>query len=38
MQTNRSMPATTVIPELGYPDVTAAADWLSRAFATSAEL
>jgi uncharacterized glyoxalase superfamily protein PhnB len=26
------MPASTVIPELPYPDVAAAIDWLSRAF------
>ncbi|HKE95936.1 MAG TPA: VOC family protein [Povalibacter sp.] len=30
--TNRSMPASTVIPVLGYPDVRAAVDWLCRAF------
>src|SRR5258706_15101991 len=29
---NRSMPASTVIPELAYPDVPAAVDWLCRAF------
>ena len=29
---NRSMPQGQVIPELAYPDVTAAADWLCRAF------
>jgi len=32
MATNRAMPASTVIPELAYPDVRAAADWLCRAF------
>jgi uncharacterized glyoxalase superfamily protein PhnB len=29
---NRSVPPTTVIPVLNYPDVTAAADWLCTAF------
>jgi uncharacterized glyoxalase superfamily protein PhnB len=29
---NRSMPSATVVPVLGYADVTAAADWLSSAF------
>jgi len=29
---NRSMPPGVVIPVLGYPDVTAAAAWLCRAF------
>jgi uncharacterized glyoxalase superfamily protein PhnB len=32
MPSNRSMPASTVIPELGYPDVTEAARWLRDAF------
>lgn len=32
MQTNRSMLDATVIPELAYPDVNAAADWLVQAF------
>jgi uncharacterized glyoxalase superfamily protein PhnB len=32
MRQNRSMPASTVIPELVYPDVVAAADWLHVAF------
>jgi uncharacterized glyoxalase superfamily protein PhnB len=30
--TNRSMPRATVIPELGYPDIAAAGEWLCRAF------
>src|SRR6202042_2670699 len=30
--TNRSAPASTVIPVLIYPDVPAAVDWLSAAF------
>jgi len=30
--TNRSMPASTVIPVLAYADVRAAVDWLCRAF------
>jgi uncharacterized glyoxalase superfamily protein PhnB len=29
---NRSIPDTTVMPELGYPDVLEAAGWLCRAF------
>jgi len=29
---NRSMPPGSVIPELAYPDVTAAAEWLCRVF------
>jgi uncharacterized glyoxalase superfamily protein PhnB len=29
---NRSMPGSTVVPELVYPDVAAAADWLADAF------
>jgi uncharacterized glyoxalase superfamily protein PhnB len=29
---NRSMPRSTVIPELGYRDVAAAGEWLCRAF------
>ena len=29
---NRSIPDAAVIPELGYADVPAAADWLARAF------
>lgn len=32
MLTNRSMPQSTVIPQLGYADVTAAAEWLEKAF------
>jgi uncharacterized glyoxalase superfamily protein PhnB len=32
MQTNRSMPPGTVIPELAYPDVGVAAAWLRDAF------
>jgi len=32
MRINRSIPRCTVIPELAYPDVTAAADWLCRQF------
>ena len=35
---NRSMPEATVIPELSYADVGAAADWLCRAFAASVRL
>jgi uncharacterized glyoxalase superfamily protein PhnB len=29
---NRSVPSSTVIPELAYPDVREAAEWLCRAF------
>jgi uncharacterized glyoxalase superfamily protein PhnB len=32
MLTNRSIPRSTVIPELAYRDVTEAADWLCAAF------
>jgi uncharacterized glyoxalase superfamily protein PhnB len=32
MLSNRSIPRSTVIPELGYPDVGQAADWLCNAF------
>ena len=32
MLTNRSIPRCTVIPELAYPDVSAAAAWLGEAF------
>ena len=32
MLTNRSMPPGTIIPELPYRDVHAAAEWLCRAF------
>ena len=32
MRPNRSIPASQVIPELAYPDVGAAADWLCEAF------
>jgi uncharacterized glyoxalase superfamily protein PhnB len=32
MLKNRSIPASTVIPVLVYPDVREAADWLCRAF------
>jgi uncharacterized glyoxalase superfamily protein PhnB len=32
MRQNRSMPSCSVVPELGYPDVAIAIDWLSAAF------
>lgn len=32
MRANRSIPNVTVIPELAYADVAAAADWLTKAF------
>jgi len=35
---NRSMPDAVVLPELAYPDVTAAAEWLSRAFGFAVRL
>ena len=35
MLTNRSIPDCTVIPELAYPDVSAAVEWLCRAFGFS---
>lgn len=38
MQTNRSMPASEVIPEIPYPDVPQAAEWLCQAFGFSERL
>ena len=38
MLTNRSIPASTVIPVLAYPDVNEAADWLCSAFGFSVRL
>ena len=38
MRTNRSMPHSTVIPVLAYPDVPAATDWLCAAFGFSVRL
>lgn len=35
---NRSIPPVTVIPELAYPDVAAAADWLRDVFGFSVRL
>jgi uncharacterized glyoxalase superfamily protein PhnB len=32
MRANRSVPASSVVPVLAYPDVPAAADWLCDAF------
>jgi len=32
MLSNRSMPRSIVIPELAYPDIEAAIDWLCKAF------
>jgi uncharacterized glyoxalase superfamily protein PhnB len=32
MRSNRSIPGATVIPELVYPDVRAAVEWLTAAF------
>jgi uncharacterized glyoxalase superfamily protein PhnB len=38
MISNRSMPRTTVIPQLGYADVAAAAEWLERCFGFTVRL
>jgi uncharacterized glyoxalase superfamily protein PhnB len=38
MLSNRSIPRTTVIPELAYPDINAAADWLCDAFGFTVRL
>lgn len=38
MRHNRSMPRATVIPQLAYPDVTAAADWLCTTFGFTVRL
>jgi uncharacterized glyoxalase superfamily protein PhnB len=38
MLTNRSMPQSTVIPELAYPDVSQAAEWLCETFGFSVRL
>ena len=38
MRTNRSIPDATVIPELAYSDVSAAAEWLCDAFGFSVRL
>ena len=38
MLKNRSIPACTVIPELAYPDVAQAADWLCEAFGFTVRL
>ena len=38
MITNRSIPCSTVIPELAYADVSRAADWLCGAFGFSVRL
>lgn len=38
MRSNRSMPEAQVIPELAYPDVGAAIEWLCRAFGFSVRL
>lgn len=32
MRSNRSIPDTQIIPELSYPDIESAADWLCKAF------
>jgi len=38
MRFNRSVPPCTVIPVLTYPDPSAAADWLSKAFGFTVRL
>jgi uncharacterized glyoxalase superfamily protein PhnB len=38
MLTNRSIPRCTVIPEIGYPNLRKAADWLSNAFGFSVRI
>lgn len=38
MRSNRSMPEAQVIPELAYPDVDAATQWLCKAFGFSVRL
>lgn len=38
MITNRSMPPSVIIPELPYPDVRQAVDWLCRCFGFSERL
>ena len=38
MNSNRSMPLAQVIPELAYPDVIAATNWLTGAFGFSVRL
>jgi uncharacterized glyoxalase superfamily protein PhnB len=38
MRPNRSIPSATVIPELAYPDLGAAIDWLCSAFGFSVRI
>jgi uncharacterized glyoxalase superfamily protein PhnB len=38
MRTNRSMPASGLIPVIAYPDVDAATDWLCAAFGFAVRL
>ena len=38
MRSNRSMPSSTVIPELAYPDIGEAATWLGAAFGFTVRL
>lgn len=38
MRINRSMPAATVIPVITYPDISAATEWLEKAFGFSIRL
>jgi len=38
VESNRSIPQAQIIPELAYPDVNAAAEWLVKAFGFSVRL
>ncbi|HLB11005.1 MAG TPA: hypothetical protein VK617_15805 [Gemmatimonadaceae bacterium] len=38
MKSNRSIPASAVIPVLAYPNVREAADWLCDAFGATRQL
>lgn len=38
VKSNRSMPGAQIIPELAYPDVNVASQWLTRAFGFSVRL
>ena len=38
MRSNQSMPQAQIIPEIAYPDVSAATEWLCKAFGFSVRL
>ncbi|MGH8203533.1 MAG: hypothetical protein ACREST_02930 [Steroidobacteraceae bacterium] len=38
MRTNQSMPRAQIIPKIAYPDVSAATEWLCKAFGFSVRL